>query len=148
MNEKLKMKPSPALIICRIVGTVLVVLLVGMAFFGVCDFRTEEQKIADFKEEILTDAYAQAALKGLRGAYRELYKFTPERISVRDESGVLYVAVEGKDSSGEAAGFFYNATTGREISPMTYFGVSNGSLFATATYRNLKLQVLCEEVWK
>lgn len=146
MNETLKMKPSVFLIISRIVAAVLVLLLIGMAFFGIFDFRTEEQKIADFKEKLVTDSYAQAALKGLRSAYRQGGDITPERVSVFRESGLLYVAVAAKNVAGESVAFFYNATSNKSISARDYTTACRDPLLGVTNYEDLELRVLCEEV--
>lgn len=157
MNEKLKMKPSGVLIFSRILAAILVLTLAGVAFFGIVDFRTQEQKDADARQEFLEKSHSQAALKGLRGAYRESLGITPERIVVFNATGKLYVAVLSKDSIGMYTTFYYNATDEKEIDSWEYDKAYNsiasyhnftGSKMQTTKIENEELQILCEEVWK
>jgi hypothetical protein len=146
MNEKLKMKPSVFLVISRVVATILVLLIIGMAFFGIFDFRSEEQKIADFKEEILTDSFTQAALRGLRYAFNRTSRDSPESISVFSKSENIYVAVTFKGDDGKSIKYYYNATLGKGIDAKAYGSAINDVLFGIRTYADWECRVLCEEV--
>ena len=155
MNDQLKMQPSWLLILTRIVVFGSILSLFAIALYGAIDPRTKEEKAADYRKELLADYRAQAAIEGIRAAYRKSITANVEAVYVLHGRGEVYVAVAAKDSLGNYEYTYFDAKNDKVITSHEYSKISNAIASyhnfvgkkndMETTYEGADLQILCEE---
>ena len=159
MNENLKMKASPLLIVTRIIFLIITTSIVFCAFFGVVDIRSGEQKEADYRKEVLGKPSAYAVIKAIKISQKNYPYAEIEKVSVINGSGKVLVRVTALNSANQYVWTYYDAKNNTMVDESVYSNLYSSLLsYSFYTGRNgdgietifegKDLMILCEEAKK
>ncbi len=169
MDETLKLRKSPSLIVTQI--TIWLLLLVSIVFlvFGIFDFRSDEQKKADERTELVSQATFQRGVTALKYLYNNQNSLVADEVtevsSVSCLKGSMYVLViyedefgysqeltyDGKYRRGYRGRDLYSQTLSSLISRDLLLGTKKDSSSYVAKYEGENLKIMLEEtglVWR
>ncbi len=159
MNENLKMKASSLLIATRIIFIIIIALILVCAFFGVVDIRSDEQKEADYRKEVLEETFAQAAIEAIKIS-QENYPYAEiEKVSVIGGAGKVLVKVTALNGVNQYVWTYYNAKNNTIVDESVYdnlyYSLMTSSFYAghdgddiETIFEGKGLIILCEEATK
>ena len=120
MGEDLKIKASPLLVVTRIVVFVLLAVSFVLGYFGMVDMRTDEQKITDYREELLSRSSAQYAIEAIKLAKRNNDYIEITAVNMIVAPGKILLMVYGSSATEKNLKTCYDAQSKKIVNSRLY----------------------------
>ncbi|MBR2965517.1 MAG: hypothetical protein IKC34_03080 [Clostridia bacterium] len=111
MNKALGLKASPLLILCRLLAVLLILGCLACGCVSRIDFRTEEQKEADYRESLISSSAFQKGVKGIIAAKKnKIFPTMMTKVTVFSSANLVLITYT---HAGITEQFCYNTKTKR-----------------------------------
>ena len=158
MNENLEMKASPLLVITRIIFLIVIALIVVCVFFGLVDMRSDAQKEADYRKEVLEKEFAGAAVEAINISQEKYPDAIIEKVSIVTGKNKVLVEVTAVNDVDQYVRTYYNTKQNTLVNEATYKDLYYSNMASSfyvgkngdieTVFEGEELIILCEEARK